>query len=542
MRYSYLLLITIHTVFLSCSIGDFAGKGGSETTNGVTASICNTDGTPAVGSIVRLRRSNYLSQNIALPKMAIDSLTSVTDSQGSFFINDIEPGSYCIEVQNVNKTVLLTFSVNNSDTAILETDTLRPYAIMSGVVDTTGSSGSQLYAHIRGLERITKVEKNGTFTFNDLPEGSLDLVISKSVPKNVTKEVLNINTLPGDTVSIEVIGSSIYSGYIYLNTAIAAIPSTTVLTDFPLLIRLDSSSFDFAQALPGGDDIYFVKKDNTALSHEVEKWDAISRQAAIWVRIDTIQGGKNDQFIIMRWGETDVVSQSNGAAVFDTGYGFASVYHLNENPSSGTGAIKDRTVNANHGTPGASMTYVNSITGISGTGLMFNGISDSIATGSLNLNGNYSLSCWVKASQSPCINWRFIIREGSYTLWYDTDTGGVRSEHYTDLHGWRGFYQDTPDSVFHQLSLDTWYYLVSTFDGNKIRLYVNGALIDSTISIMENPHSTEEPLLIGGRVNEFFKGVMDEVRIERTARSEEWIRLSFLNQQLNSKLTILKLR
>ena len=57
-----------------------------------------------------------------------------------------------------------------------------------------------------------------------------------------------------------------------------------------------------------------------------------------------------------------------------------------------------------------------------------------------------------------------------------------------------------------------------------------------------NPHSnTDNPLLFGGRlykgeISEFFKGVMDEVRIENKARSAEWIRLCYLSQQPGSKI------
>jgi hypothetical protein len=88
--------------------------------------------------------------------------------------------------------------------------------------------------------------------------------------------------------------------------------------------------------------------------------------------------------------------------------------------------------------------------------------------------------------------------------------------------------------------LGSWYYLVSTFDGNKIRLYINGEIVDSTISINANPHSNNEALLFGGRVNEFFGGIMDEVRIETKARPATWIKLSYLNQNPGTAFVKLK--
>lgn len=528
-------------LFFFCSSGEIAGtKGGSETTNGVTACIVNTDGTPAAGSIVRLRLAEYISSQLSEPKSLL-STDIFTDSKGTFAFKNIKPGNYFIEVQNAKKSVLLTFSIDSTDTLDLGTDSLRPDATLNGILDTIGTGNKHLFAQIRGLERRTKVDYDGSFVFNDLPEGNFDLVISQTESTDPFKEVFNINLMPDDTIDVTISGSSTYSAYININTVLSDIDASGILTDFPLLIRLDSTTFDFERAHPKGDDIHFVKTDNTSLPNEIEQWDPISQTAAVWVKIDTIHAKEANQFIIMKWGEADVLNKSNSASVFDTAAGFAGVWHLNEDPSAGKGSIKDRTANTCNGTPSSSMTSANIVSGISGTGLSFNGVSDSIEAGILNLSGNYSLSCWINAVKSPCVNWRFIIRELAYTLWYDTDSGGVRAEHFSDSYKWRGFRQDTPDSLYHLLSLNTWYYLVSTYDGDKIRLYINGEVVDSTLSIRQSPlFGDSNLLLIGGRNNEFFKGVMDEVRIENKARSAQWIKLSYLNQLPNREIAGLK--
>src|SRR5690348_13327999 len=46
------------------------------------------------------------------------------------------------------------------------------------------------------------------------------------------------------------------------------------VTNYPLLVRLTSTNFDFSQAMTNGEDIRFEDPDGTALSYEIERWNA----------------------------------------------------------------------------------------------------------------------------------------------------------------------------------------------------------------------------------------------------------------------------
>jgi len=534
------LILTLLLLALSCT---FDSIGGSETTNGVMARIVYPDGTPAAGSAVRLRRADYVSDISVLSKKSKGFADMITDSQGRFIIDEIDTGDYCVEISNTGENplqggaVLLKFTIaNDRDTVNLGTEILLPFASLLGEINSATTDYRRLFAQIRGLERITEVAADGTFSFDDLPAGthSVRIVDSSSA---LVKEVQNVQTSPGGTFTVKITESSNFSSFIQINTSYAGISSSGVIENFPLLVRLESPAFDFSKAHAAGNDIRFSKIDGQSLLYEIEEWDPLLRKAAVWVLMDSIRGGVTDQFIVMSWGTPGASSLSDGAAVFNTAFGFSGVWHFNEDPSAGSGAIKNRTANVFHGTASSSMTSANAVSGVAGGALLFNGVSDSIEAGLLELNGNYTLSCWVKIDQGPSVNWRFIMKEPAYTLWYDTRWGGFRAEHFVHIADeekwvWRGIYQDTKDSLPNQSAqLDVWYHLASTWDGGKIRLFINGEIADSSLNLAENPIASEEQLFFGGRDGEFFKGIMDEVRIERVARPAEWIKLCYETQR-----------
>ncbi|MBN1307212.1 MAG: DUF2341 domain-containing protein [Chitinispirillaceae bacterium] len=531
--------LTLLALGIACSLGDrIAGsKGGSETTNGVTACIHHLDGTPAAGSVVRLRRADYIREPAALFKTTLNSADMITDPQGRFSIANIEPGDYCIEVNDTatgegRGGALLFICSLDTNTLDLGTDSLHPYAAIAGIVDTEDVGGGELFVQLRGLERLVKVNPAGTFVFYDLPAGELEVRIVEGGSTSATeREIVNVTTSPGDTVVVRVSGTFAYSGSVYFNASAAGIPVSGTIVDFPLLVRLDASTFDFSQALPGGEDVRFTKSDGTSLPFEIEQWDAEAQNAAVWVVIDTVYGNTADQHIIMKWGDSAAVDRSNGAAVFDTARGFAGVWHLNEDPASGAGAVKDRTFNGFNGTPNGSMTSNSVVAGMIGEALRFDGVDDYIAAGRLNLIGNYTMSLWINAADLATAR-RFIWKEYSYTLWYDAIAGGIRVEHFAfedSVVVWRGIYQDSGTII--SLNTSTWYHLAATYDGDRIRLYINGEPADSTGTIGIYPVSSKQSLSLGGRADEYVKGVMDEVRIENRARPAEWIRLCYLSQR-----------
>lgn len=73
------------------------------------------------------------------------------------------------------------------------------------------------------------------------------------------------------------------------------------------------------------------------------------------------------------------------------------------------------------------------------------------------------------------------------------------------------------------LAVNTWYYVVATYDGTAAKLYLNGKL-DGSLAAVVAPTQTDDPLYIGRRVDGFFNNaVLQEVAIYPTALAADRI-------------------
>src|SRR6185369_15564240 len=89
-----------------------------------------------------------------------------------------------------------------------------------------------------------------------------------------------------------------------------------LITDFPLLVRLSSTNFDFSQAAPDGRDLRFTGPGGKILDFEIERWKRTESLAEIWVRLDSLRLDAPGQEITMHWGRPDAVPVFSGARVF----------------------------------------------------------------------------------------------------------------------------------------------------------------------------------------------------------------------------------
>ena len=536
---------------MECSAPMQNAGGSSDSGNPrVVASVRYQNGAPAAGAKVHLRRSDYVSQPSALVKSDVLRSDSLTDEQGRFEINRVDTGSYSIEVSAPSTgtgpgvAVLFACAVSSRDTVDLGIDTLRPWAAVHGSIDTSGLSGKRLFVQVPGLERIVPVDATGGFAINDLPAGLFSLhIIAASGSQTTLLGSDQVSAVSGDTVGITMQGWSM-AKRLLLNTTQSGAGVAGTVYNFPVLIRLTNSNFNFSQAKSGGEDLRFTKSDGTQLHYEIERWDSAQGLAEIWVKVDRIFGNDSTHFVNIYWGNTGASSESNSAAVFDTADGFRGVWHLGGNAHA---TVMDATIHHYDGTP--SDTAPVPTPGAIGMAQSFDGVSNYIemkgtANSTLNFpaHGNYTVSAWAYIDSFKTIipGWNDhidIVTKGNFQ--YNLQVNGTiwQFAEFQDQVGW--------DIVRGNAESGKWAYVVGVRSGLQEHLYVNGTCVDSSPGNDPGlaPRDTTKNLCIGrfsGLPLYYFDGKIDEVRISSVPRSADWEKLCYMNQKKKDALVIFK--
>lgn len=165
-------------------------------------------------------------------------------------------------------------------------------------------------------------------------------------------------------------------------------------------------------------------------------------------------------------------------------------------------------------------------TGKTNSALFFDGIDDYITvadSANLNPSTGLTLSAWIKWSINPTtgLSWASIINKGvdnQYRLQHNV--GNTAFEFAIRTGAGNKWVQSNTIPV-----QNVWYYVVGTYDGSSLKIYVDGVLEKSTI-FSGNIIGSNYPLDIGRRAitnDRYFNGTIDEVNIYSSALTAEEI-------------------
>ena len=536
----------IVVVFCQCGIAPDAGGGTTDTGNARVAAVMHTQGGGrAAGAEVTVCRAGY----VAATGASGDVKTVRTDDTGYFRIDTIDAGAYSIEVNDGNSTaVLLSVTVpSDTDSTVVVSDTLRPYAAVEGHVGASSDSAVGRYVVVFGLDRRVPVENDGSFLLDDIPAGTFHLrVVSEtSAFTPIDFDTVSVQASKKATVAVADTAPAVYRATVILNTASNGAAVAADVYGFPVLVRLTEDNFYFGRARGDGGDVRFVKNNGMLLPFEIESWDTSGHRACIWVRIDTIFGNNATQSFVMKWGGTDTAARASGA-VFDTTRGFFAGYHL-------CGTLDDAT---GHGYDGIDNGSVDAANGIIGKARSFNGSSQFFSIGDLPDRVRGTISCWIRPNVS--INSSTSKTQG---IWGKKETDGTNyslslggSDFYisatADARGRLVTKQEVSDSGYFLVSATaafnagTWYFVSWSWGDGGDSLYVNGILESSTAhsltlggtGIEEIGRNNYDSQNISGGGPLYFNGTLDEFRIDNACRSAAWVRLCYMNQRTDDKL------
>jgi VCBS repeat-containing protein len=224
---------------------------------------------------------------------------------------------------------------------------------------------------------------------------------------------------------------------------------------------------------------------------------------------------------------TDSVSQTTSCSATVTVNPFAPGASFGFEEASGT-TVVDSSGNGNNGTFNGANGPTRVTGGRFGKAMQFDGVDDLITvadSNSLDLSSAATMMAWVKVTTQT--GWRNILMKQNggdlaYALYANNNGSALGQPNgYVNVGG-------VAQSV---AALDgalsgRWMHVAMTYGGGSLKIYLNGVLHRS-LAVSGNIAVTSGPLWLGGNqvwLDEFFSGVMDEVRIMGVTLSESDIR------------------
>jgi hypothetical protein len=143
---------------------------------------------PSKNAFVKLRKAGYLKDKDGNNNDLQLMRDVLTNEFGQFRFDDLDTGSYSVEVSDDEmRSLLFKFDItSNSDTQITKVDTLKEPSQITGSVKTTTGKIISSFIQVYGLDRLVSTESDGSFSITVPPGNKYTLVI---IPENCDKEV-----------------------------------------------------------------------------------------------------------------------------------------------------------------------------------------------------------------------------------------------------------------------------------------------------------------------------------------------------------------
>jgi hypothetical protein len=314
-------------------------------------------------------------------------------------------------------------------------------------------------------------------------------------------------------------------------------------TNFPVLIykSADDDTKTYAQA--DADDIVFTKSDGiTQLAHEIEKFDPSTGELVAWVRIPSLSASVNT-VIYMYYANSSATSQQNATSVW--GGTYKAVWHLGESYSTASGNYKDSTTTANATLVDANANS-SSVAGKVGNAVNLNGDADYVSvpiSASIKGSTTFTVEAWVKTG---------VLNSAAHRIFAEVNNNNsaARVSFGIDADNKMLFVVLAPDNGTDTtlvdsstaLSTDTWYFVSGVYDSvsDSHSLYINSGVETNTASITSIDNTDPGAVSrigAGPTGSSRWQGAVDEVRVSTTARTQDWLKTEYNNQ--NSPATYL---
>lgn len=521
-----ILLILMSLTLLSCSDGNNLSGGSNQTDNAkIQISLLYPNGDAAIGANIKIRPADYIANGN-------DQIypDNYLDSSGSYKYENLVTGTYTAEISDSSHRMsIIHFNITNfTDTTVIET--LNNSGSLSGYVETDGDS---CIVYILGTENRCIVDERGIYTFEYLAEyNNYTLIYYSNKIDTPIQSIDSIEVLKDSLVISNFLSTWNFNQKIKINTTSSGTLIQDTLFYFPLLINLNSSNFNFNQALENGNDIRFFTSDSISINYEIEYYSNKKEEAIIWLNIPQIIPNNNSQYIVMKWGNEEAISKSNSSGVFSESNFYRGVWHFGGN-------LNDATSLKNNGEKYGTIEF-DSISSI-GTGIHLyenNSFIEIDNESNFDITDEITISAWITADSLSKYSWNDAILskgENAYSL-----SRAIGKDVFSMTSRPEGSINNISAEGFTQLNDLNIHYLTGVKRGDSLYIYTDGVQ-EGSYYHPQKISQNDKPLLIGAKdtsnqVIDIFHGVIDEIRISNIGRSLSWIRLSYENQKANSSV------
>jgi hypothetical protein len=267
------------------------------------------------------------------------------------------------------------------------------------------------------------------------------------------------------------------------------LPNASVLTEFPVPLRLTRERVDFARIASDGHDLRFTDSNGVDVPFEIERFDA-RKVTWVWVRLPRVEPGR-DTRLMMYFDNPKAPYLEPSEARTVWGAELAGVYHLDD-------TIDDSSP-AQSATSGTGMSPAD---GIVGPAHYFAGkpIDDITSTTAALPSAQHAICAWANTDQIGA--GRSVMLAGYATFALLRQGADARCG---------------SAAAANAFAIGTWRQVCCVHAGNVDQIYVDGVPAAKAPAAHEDAGGT---LHIGGGS---WIGVIDEVRVSRVAPSADWI-------------------
>ena len=307
------------------------------------------------------------------------------------------------------------------------------------------------------------------------------------------------------------------------------------LSNFPALVNLSAglpgfSYQQFASATAG--DLRFTDASGFRLiPHEVDEWNT-NGTSSVWVDVPSI--ASTNDFIWAYWGNpaaaTPPAYSTNGSAWPN----YDLVWHLKESGFPFADSTQQH--------PALNGVAPVAAPGEIGHGEAFNGTSQYLNPGPVNLGGAFTLSAWLKlALNEHNIQTIWANKPGGwnsagvalYVNTYNTTDGKLFLE---TGDGTVGYDAESPGGI---VTAGLWHQVAASVNETtgSAQLYVDGVNCTASATV-DTAFPNQSGMNLGRLTNSayYFNGVLDEARIQSGAQSSNWVWATWATVAANSTL------